>query len=85
MDWFTGISKDNLDQSFSTIYNIKKNHRTSDLCFGNTAQLKEFKREVFSYHFKDEPDYNQLRAILTKLKDQKDDEECAIACSIVNK
>ena len=39
-------------------------------CYENTADLADFKREVFGYHFKDTPDYERLRDMLISLRDQ---------------
>lgn len=45
---------------------------SKDLCFGNTRQLIKFKREVFSYHFEDTPDYQKLRRMLKELRDKQE-------------
>ena len=48
------------------IKKLKAALKTKDLCFGTSECLSDFKKEVFSYRFKDEPRYNHLREILTK-------------------
>ena len=47
------------------------NQTTKDVCFGNTKDLAAFKREVFSYRFKDLPNYENLRKLLIQLRDQE--------------
>ena len=49
------------------IRDVKMKQRTNDICFGNTKGLSTFKREVFSYRFKDEPNYQKLRELLSEL------------------
>ena len=39
-----------------------------DICFGASKDLRDFKREAFSYRFKDKPDYEGLRTMLKELK-----------------
>ena len=72
---------------FQLIFKAKKKMRTSDLCFDNTKDLSKFKREVFSYHFKDEPNYEILRKMLEKLRDKslasKQDPENTNAISLL--
>ena len=46
---------------FKTLFQVRQTQTSKELCFGNTQGLKEFKREVFSYHFADEPNYDKLR------------------------
>ena len=58
-----------LYEDFELIYNIKKSKKTKKFCFENTADLADFKREIFGYHFKDTPDYERLRNMLITLRD----------------
>ena len=51
----------NENGAFQIIYQAKKKMKTKDLCSDNTHDLNKFKREVFSYHFKDKPNYEILR------------------------
>ena len=55
----TNLTNGNGD--FRLIFDAKKLMRTSDLCFENTYDLNKLKREIFSYHFKDKPNYDILR------------------------
>ena len=55
-------------EQFKLIFEARKNQTSKDLCFGNTKGLKEFKREVFSYHYADCPNYDKLRQMLTDLR-----------------
>lgn len=48
-------------EQFKLIFEARKTQTSKDLCFGNTKGLKEFKREVFSYHYADQPKYDKLR------------------------
>ena len=50
---------------------IRKHQKSKDLCFGVSKELRDFKREAFSYHFKDEPNYQSLRLILEELRDEE--------------
>ena len=59
------------NEMFEQIKNVKKVQRTVDLCFGNTESLAKFKEEVFSYTFKDKPNYNKLRGMLMQLREQE--------------
>ena len=45
----------------------KEKHTTADLCFGPSADLVDFKNEVFSYGFNDQPRYDFLKGILSSL------------------
>lgn len=58
--------KDDTDvnEEFKIVRDAKQNQTSKDLCYGNTQDLKAFKREVFSYRYKDEPNYEQLRDML---------------------
>ena len=48
------------------IKELKAALKTKDLCFGASECLFDFKKEVFSYRFEDEPRYDYLRELLTK-------------------
>ena len=52
---------------------VRQSQKTGDLCFGRTKNLYSFKKEVFSYHFKDAPDYDKLRQILRYLRIKEND------------
>lgn len=56
-----------VNKEFQIIRDVKMKQRTADICFGNTKGLSTFKREVFSYRFKDEPRYEYLRDLLSQL------------------
>ena len=71
-----------VNQEFQHIRDVKIKQRTHDLCFGNTKGLTNFKREVFSYRFKDEPRYDYLRDLLTQLRDNSESE--ARPCSTMS-
>ena len=43
----------------------------SDLCYGKSVDLMELYHEVFSYEFKEKPNYNGIRTILYDLREQK--------------
>ena len=58
-----------LDKEFKKILKVRQNQTSSDLCSDNTKHLYTFKKEIFSYHFKDKPNYEKLRNILENLKD----------------
>lgn len=54
-------------ECFERIKEAKSRLRSRDLCTGRSRKLKEFKKEIFSYHFKDEPRYGVLREMLNNL------------------
>ena len=60
-----------VNEEFKIIRDAKMNQTTKDVCFGNTKDLAAFKREVFSYRFKDLPNYENLRKLLIQLRDQE--------------
>ena len=41
------------------------------MCSGRAQDLKEFKREVFSYRFQDKPDYKKLVSMLEELREER--------------
>ena len=55
----------------SQILNYRQNQRTDDLCYENSKRLQAFKKEVFSYQFKDKPNYELLRTMLEELKQRE--------------
>ena len=78
--------KNNADvnKEFQMIRDAKMKQRTNDICFGNTKGLSTFKREVFSYRFRDEPRYEFLRDLLSQLLLQESEAKNtyeAIKCS----
>ena len=52
------------------IRDAKLAYTTKTLCSGKTKDLVAFKREIFSYRFKEEPDYDGLRRMLVELRDE---------------
>lgn len=64
-------SKMTVNEQFMVIRDAKQEHRTADLCFENTQDLADLRREIFSYRFKDKPRYSLVRKMLWKLR-QKD-------------
>ena len=50
------------------IKTVKLSLKPKDLCFGTSSDLNEFMIEVFSYQFKDKPNYHYLRDLLRKAK-----------------
>ena len=67
MPGFDIQAKQDTNKQFNTIRNVKQNEGLHDICFGNTADLGKFMKEVFSYRFKDTPRYDYLRNLLQKL------------------
>ena len=61
------------NQVFDEIKETRRAQKSKDLCFGNTKELKTFKKEVFSYNFADEPRYDYLRSSLVNLRDHNTD------------
>ena len=53
------------------ILNYRQSQRTDDLCYENSKRLQPFKKEVFSYQFKDKPNYSLLRTMLEELKQRE--------------
>ena len=51
--------------------NVKKNQISKDLCFGNSKDLCVFYKEVFSYRFKQIPNYEILRSFLRDIRDKE--------------
>ena len=52
---------------FQTICKVKANQKRTDVCKGKTEELSHFMKEIFSYRFKDTPNYGKLRKILKEL------------------
>lgn len=53
-----------VNEEFSMIRDAKLTHTTKLLCSGKTKDLMAFKREIFGYRFKDQPNYGELRKML---------------------
>ena len=68
MPGFKYHPKQDVEELFQAALQARENQKSKDVCFGASKDLIDFKREVFSYRFKDEPDYNGLRNILKELK-----------------
>ena len=60
---------DSIEKDFEIIFKVKFTQKTKDLCFGNTSDFRQFKKEIFGYRFKDTPDYTLLRRMLEKVRD----------------
>ena len=58
---------DDPNEQFTAVMQARLSQKTRDLCFGNTASLENFKREVFSYRFQDKPNYEKLSGMLNDL------------------
>lgn len=52
---------------FQKIKNKKINSTLKELCSGRSRYLKPFMVEVFSLRFKDKPNYDKLRNILSEI------------------
>ena len=59
-----------VNEQFMTIRDAKQEFRTADLCYENTEELAEVKREIFGYRFKDKPRYSVIRKMLWRLRKQ---------------
>ena len=61
------ILDSNLSQieTFKNAKAAKKAHTMQNLCVDNAACLVQFVYEIFTLKFKDEPDYNNLKDLLT--------------------
>ena len=67
-----GIDSQDFDDTaelFEHVKNVRQVQKTADLCFGNTQNLYNFKKEVFGYRFNEKPAYDKLRSILCELRD----------------
>jgi hypothetical protein len=62
IDLFTQM--DNI-QAFKSALKAKENYSLDQLCCYNATTLKDFAKEVFSYKFKQCPNYEKLRYLLT--------------------
>ena len=71
-------SKMTVNEQFMVIRDAKQDHRTADLCFENTQDLADLRREIFSYRFKDQPRYSLLRKMLWKLREK---DAAAVDCT----
>ena len=54
----------NIHEKLSLMKAVRRGQTSKDLCFGNTKHLYKYKKEVFSYRFKDTPDYDHLIDLL---------------------
>ena len=50
---------------FDMIKRVRSNETLSELCCNELKDLRVFYEEVFSYRFKDRPNYAQLKNILS--------------------
>lgn len=66
IDIYAKVSR---NESFRRIRDAKLSYKMHDLCnrVDGTAELEDFVREVFSYRFTDEPNYDKLRMLLDML------------------
>lgn len=67
----TAAYSDDPRAEFQHIKEVRQGQKLKDMCYGNTKCLQFFMKEVFSYRFKDMPDYDKLRCMLTELRDQE--------------
>ena len=65
----TGLTGD-LRKDLQIVYETKKSMHSKDWCHGNTRYLYKFKREVFSYRFSDQPNYDLLRKKLIEARER---------------
>ena len=57
-------AKSDKQAELARIRKIKAGIKSKDLCVGDSSCLQNLKKEIFCYHFKDEPRYDLLREIL---------------------
>lgn len=54
---------------FEDVKKVRANQTTNDLCCEKTEELVRLKDEIFSYTFKDKPDYDKIRKLLGELRE----------------
>jgi hypothetical protein len=71
VDIYNKVSR---NESFRRIRDAKLSYKMSDLCNRSegTGELEDFVREVFSYRFQDEPNYDKLRVMIDILASKYD-------------